>query len=319
MARAASDQGHQVADLLGGNRRPGVGSVHPAWAFVRAARPRQWIKNLLVFAAPGAAGVLNHDHELVRTIVAFALFCLVSSGTYFLNDAIDVKADRDHPVKRNRPVASGAIAVGVAIATGATMVVAAVTLAYPLLGWKFGTVVAVYVAITASYTFWLKHEPVIEMACVSSGFILRAIAGGVATGVVLSDWFIIVTSFGALLVVAGKRSAEQSKLGDSRELHRRTLGVYPPPFLRTVRLLAAAVTVTAYCLWAFQRAALLSRGHHPIWFELSIAPFVLAVLHLELRFETGHGGAPEDLATKDRSLQALGVLWLVLFALGVYR
>ncbi len=285
---------------------------------VRAARPRQWIKNLLVFAAPGAAGVLTHGTELGRAGIAFGLFCLVASGTYFLNDALDAEADRKHPTKRLRPVAAGDVARGTAIVTGAALAGAGIALGYLFLGWKLGTVLAVYVAVTASYSVWLKHEPVVELACVSSGFILRAIAGGVAARVVLSDWFIIVASFGALLVVAGKRSAEHAQLGDDRARHRPTLALYPPAFLRTVRLLAATVTVTAYCLWSFQRAALLSHGHHPIWFELSIAPFVMAVLHLELRFESGQGAAPEELAVGDRSLQALGAAWLVLFVLGVY-
>ncbi len=318
MARALSAQGRPVADLLGEHRPSARAPTRPVRAVVLAARPRQWIKNLLVVAAPGAAGVLGHGTELGRTATAFALFCLVASGTYLLNDALDVRADRDHPTKRLRPVASGAVPAGAAVALGTGMAAAATALAYLFLGWKFGTVVAVYLAITTAYSLRLKHEPVIELACISSGFILRAIGGGVATGVALSDWFLIVTSFGALFVVAGKRSAEQTALGDDRARHRRTLGIYPPPFLRSVRLLAAAVTVTAYCLWAFQRAAVLSRGHHPIWFELSITPFVLAVLHLELRFESGHGAAPEDLALKDRSLQVLALLGLALFTLGVY-
>jgi decaprenyl-phosphate phosphoribosyltransferase len=127
-----------------------------------------------------------------------------------------------------------------------------------------------------------------------------------------------VSSFGALLVVTGKRSAEHTDLGEARGEHRRTLAVYPAAFLRTVRLLAASVTVTAYCLWAFERSSQEGRGHHPIWFELSIVPFVLAILHVELRFERGLGGAPEELALRDRMLQGIGLLWIVLVAVGVY-
>ena len=173
-------------------------------------------------------------------------------------------------------------------------------------------------AVTTAYSLRLKHEPVVDLACVSPGFVLRAIAGGVATGVPLSDWFIIVASFGSLLVVTGKRSAEHAELGELRAAHRPTLSVYPAAFLRSVRLFAASVTVTAYCLWAFERSRQIGHGHHPIWFELSIVPFVIAVLHVELRFERGQGGAPEDLALRDHTLQLLGLVWVALFAVGVY-
>jgi decaprenyl-phosphate phosphoribosyltransferase len=159
---------------------------------------------------------------------------------------------------------------------------------------------------------------VIDLACVSGGFVLRAIAGGLATNVPLSNWFVIVSSFGALLVVTGKRSAEHTDLGERRGEHRPTLAVYPAAFLRTVRLLSASVTVTAYCLWAFERLSEVARGHHPIWFELSIVPFVLAILHVELRFERGLGGAPEELALRDHTLQLLGLAWVALVAIGIY-
>ena len=159
------------------------------------------------------------------------------------------------------------------------------------------------------------------MACVGSGFVLRAVAGGAATHVPLSPWFLLVTSFGALFIVGGKRSSEHEALGDDRAVHRAALGEYPAGFLRTVRTVAASVAVTAYCLWAFDRDNHLSRGAragHLVWFELSIIPFVLAVLAVELAVERGRGGAPEELALKDRTLQALGVAWIVLLLVGIY-
>jgi len=312
--RAVTSQGEAQPQPPGPGRAPSL----RWWSLVRIARPKQWVKNVLVYAAPGAAGVLSHGDAAGRATAAFGVFCLAASGTYFLNDAIDAPADRHHPVKRLRPVAAGEVPAPVAVAGGIALLAAAIALAWVLSGSRLAAVVAVYAAVATAYSLRLKHEPVIDLACVSSGFVLRAIAGGVATHVPLSNWFIIVSSFGSLLVVAGKRSAEHAELGDLRGVHRPTLGAYPPAFLRSVRLLAASVTVTAYCLWAFERAAQAGRGHHPIWFELSIVPFVLAVLHLELRFERGHGGAPEDLALHDRALQVLGLAWVALFAVGVY-
>ena len=289
-------------------------------ALVRTARPRQWLKNVLVFAAPGAAGVLAHGHDLLRAVATFGVFCLVASGTYFVNDTLDSDSDRHHPTKRLRPVAAGELPLRMAATVGVLAQAGAIGLAWWLAGWRLALVIAIYSAVSVSYSLRLKHVPVIELACVSSGFVLRAIAGGLATGVPLSDWFLIVASFGSLLVVAGKRSAEHTDLGQNRAAHRPALSSYPAAFLRSVRLIAASVTLSAYCLWAFERARQVGQIHqpHPLWFELSIIPVVLAVLHLELRFESGHGDAPEELALHDHLLQALGLVWVALFAVGVY-
>lgn len=288
-----------------------------AWGLVRIARPRQWVKNLLVFAAPGAAGVLSHRHPALLALGAFGIFCAAASGTYFINDTLDAAADRHHPVKRLRPVAAGVVPGPLAVAVGVVLMGAAVGLSWWLAGWRLALVVGIYVALSTAYSARLKHEPIVDLACISGGFILRAVAGGVATGVALSDWFVIVVSFGSLLVVAGKRSAEHAVVGTDHA-QRPVLAAYPSAFLRSVRLISASITLTAYCLWAFERSGQIGHNHHPIWFELSILPVVLAVLHLELRFEMGRGAAPEDLALGDLALQVLGVAWVVLFAVGVY-
>ena len=281
------------------------------------ARPRQWTKNVLVFAAPGAAGVLGHGGPFGRAAAGFAIFCVAASGTYFLNDAVDAEADRHHPVKRTRPVAAGTVTPAQALMVGGALMAGALGGAWALAGGQMFLVVALYLALSAAYSLTLKHMPVLDLAALSGGFILRAIAGGVATGVKLSDWFVIVATFGSLLVATGKRSAEHHRLGVDGAKHRPVLEAYPPAFLRSVRLLAAAITITAYCLWAFERAVTLHHSH-PIFFQLSIAPVVLAVLYLELQFEMGGGGAPEEMALRDRTLQALAAAWIVLFAIGVY-
>ena len=302
-----------------GSARAARGSKRSlARGLLGVSRPRQWVKNLLVLAAPGAAGLLTRPHDLLVALGAFGIFCLAASGTYFINDSLDAAADRLHPVKRHRPVAAGVVPPSLAATIGAVALLGAIAAAWTLAGGKLALVIAIYALIVTAYSLRLKHEPVLDMACVSSGFVLRAIAGGVATGIPLSVWFLTVTSFGSLLVVAGKRSAEHADLGEGRAGHRPTLGSYPATFLRSVRLLTSSVTATAYCLWAFERAVQDGPGHHPIWFELSVIPFVLGLLILELRFETGHGAAPEELAFTDSSLQALGMIWLVLFASGVY-
>ena len=150
---------------------------------------------------------------------------------------------------------------------------------------------------------------------------IGAIAGGVATSVPLSNWFLIVVSFGSLLVVTGKRSGEKQLLAEDHaeaDAVRQTLGLYTPSFLRTVRTLSAAVAVSAYCLWAFERSGQVHPGHDPIWFELTIVPFVIALLHVLRLLDLGQGAAPEELALRDHRLQAYGVAWVALFAIGVY-
>jgi decaprenyl-phosphate phosphoribosyltransferase len=288
---------------------------------VRLSRPRQWVKNLLVFVAPGAAGVLFHGGVLWRSIAAFGIFCLAASGTYFLNDAIDAPVDRVHPTKRFRPVASGVVPVALALATGVALLVVAALLGELLAGWHLALVMGLYGAINVAYSLGLKNEPILDLVAVSSGFVLRAVAGGVAAGVVLSNWFLIVTSFGSLLIVTGKRSGEKQLLDEHRtdqDAVRQTLGTYTPSFLRTVRTLSAAVTVTAYCLWAFERAAQLHPGHDPIWFQLTIIPFTIGLLHVLRLLDSGAGAAPEELALRDHRLQIYGLAWIAMFAIGIY-
>ena len=200
-------------------------------AFVRATRPKQWIKNVLVFAAPAAAGVLDQRDAFLETCVAFAAFCFASAATYLLNDAADAEADRLHPVKRNRPIAAGHLDPRTARIGAVCLILVALGITAPINDGKLTAVIAGYLAITFAYSTWLKHEAVIDIAAVAAGFVLRAIAGGVATDVPLSDWFLIVAGAGSLFIVTGKRHAEQVELGSDSSEHRSTLGEYSTAFL----------------------------------------------------------------------------------------
>ena len=198
---------------------------------VRLCRPRQWVKNLLVFVAPGAAGVLLHGSVFWHTIAAFGIFCVAASGTYYVNDAIDAASDRNHPSKRFRPVAAGVVPTSLAVSIGVVLMVASTGLGAALAGWHLALVMAIYSLVNVAYSMEIKNEPVLDLAAVSAGFVLRAVAGGVATGIALSNWFLIVASFGSLLVVTGKRSGEQQLLADNDTDHgsvRQTLGSYSP-------------------------------------------------------------------------------------------
>lgn len=281
-------------------------------ALVVALRPRQWLKNVLVFAAPLAAGSIFEPDVLVPSLIAFVVFCLISSATYLINDVRDVAADRAHPTKCRRPIPAGDLPVSIAI--GAAIVLAIVSLAIALaVSLSLFGVVLAYAVFTLAYSLFLKHEPVIELALLSLGFLLRAIAGGAAADLPISPWFLIVAAFGSLFMAAGKRFSELERSADSDTPRRRSLDGYTATYLRFVWGLAAAVTITAYCLWAFEVG--LADSSFP-WSQWSVLPFVLAILRYALDVDRAEAEAPEDVVLRDRSLQVLGLAWLVLFGLG---
>lgn len=284
---------------------------------IRTMRVKQWTKNVLVFAAPGAAAVLTHRQALLHTLAAFGLFCAVSAGTYFLNDALDAPADRRHPVKRNRPVAAGIVSVPTALAMAGILMAGGVALG-ALLRPQLGIVLGIYVVLQVAYSSYLKHLPIYDLTCVAGGFLLRAIAGAVAVPVVISEWFLIVTTFGSLLMVTGKRLSEHAELGEGRGGHRATLDAYTTTFLRIVVAISATGAVVGYSMWAFGLQTAAIHHHDGIYYQLSIIPVLLALLHFTFLIDSGKGARPEELVLRDHQLQLMGVIWAVLFALGVY-
>ena len=283
-------------------------------ALVRQARPKQWVKNLLVFAAPGAGGVLDHGSSLWRAVVTFVAFCLASSGTYFWNDLLDVDNDRNHPIKQHRPIASGAIPPHIGRLVGSVLLVAGIGLAATT-RWQTAAVIAGYVALTSLYSTVLKHVAVLDLVSVAGGFVLRAVAGAVATDVPMSKWFSLTTSFASLFIVAGKRYAELRDLGDAAQT-RATLDDYSLGFLRIVLSVSCGAALVTYCIWAFDTQEL--AGSTWPFYEVSIIPMGTALLRYTLILEQGHGAAPEEIFAHDRVLQILGLVWIVVFGVGVY-
>ncbi len=287
-------------------------------ALIAAMRPRQWAKNVLVFAAPLAAGQLFDVDVLVPSIGAFVAFCLISSATYLINDVRDVEVDRNHPKKRARPIAAGHLSPTAGVIAALVLSIAALGLSFAI-SLALGGVVVAYAVFTVSYSLFLKHEPVIELALLALGFLLRAIAGGAASGLPISEWFLIVAGFGSLFMAAGKRYSELDRFvrdgGGSTDggNQRKSLDGYTLGYLRFVWGVAAAVTITSYCLWAFDVAQ--TPSSFP-WAEWSVLPFVLALLRYGVSVDRGSAEAPEDTALGDRVLLVLGLAWLVLFGLG---
>jgi decaprenyl-phosphate phosphoribosyltransferase len=281
---------------------------------VKAMRPRQWLKNVLVLAAPLASADLVQVTVLEKVGLAFVAFCMAASAVYLINDSVDVAEDRAHPVKRHRPIAAGLVPVKLAVATSAVLFVGSLAVAW-LASMQLLIVIAVYIAVQLGYCFGLKHQPVIDICIVASGFLIRAIAGGAASNIPLSQWFLLAAGFGSLFMVAGKRYAEFELASRTGAKIRKSLERYSASYLRFVWTLSASVLIMTYVLWAFEiRAA----HHNSVWSVISIVPFVVAVLRYAVDVDGGNGGEPEEIAIGDRVLQVLAVLWLCALVVAVY-
>jgi len=281
-------------------------------ALLALARPRQWVKNALVIGAPGAAGALGHDDVPARVLVTCMAFCLLSAGIYALNDVRDRHEDRLHPRKWRRPVASGELAAKDAAAHGAVWIVCGL-----ILGTAVAPVVALvglgYVAVTISYSWVWRHVAFLDLAALAAGFVLRAVAGGVAAPVGLSRWFVLVITCAAVYVAAGKRLAEMSRLRQRGRPSRATLRRYTRAGLRRLHALAGAGALFAYCVWAFE----LPDIDGIPWRPLTVVPFAVCLVRYGSLVEGGVGEAPEEVLTADRVIALAGGAWLLLFIMSV--
>jgi 4-hydroxybenzoate polyprenyltransferase len=275
-------------------------------SLLKTIRPRQWPKNLFIFAALIFDRQLLTLAPLLHTLAGFVLLCLASGLVYIINDLVDLPRDRQHPTKRLRPLASGRLTVRAARIVAA--ILAALTLAASLaLNLSFGLIVAVYVVSNLLYSFWLKHVPIIDVFVVASGFLLR-VAAGVALLTVerFSPWLYVCTTLLALYIGFGKRRAELVLLADGANAHRRVLDGYTIPLLDQLIVIVSATTIVAYSLYTFSAPNLPS--NHLMMLTI---PFVLYGIfrYLYLVQVENAGGAPEDLFTTDKPLMATFLLW----------
>ncbi len=282
-------------------------------ALLEIARPRQWIKNGLVVAAAGAAGALGHDDVPVRVAAACVAFCLLASGIYAVNDVRDAVEDRLHPRKRFRPVAAGELSPAGALRFGVGLMVAGLVLCWMIRS-PLVLVGGAYVVVTLSYTVIWRHVPILDILAIGGGFVLRAVAGGVAAPVTLSRWFVLVISATAVFVAAAKRDCELRRSAGAGSARRPVLDRYPPGVLAAIMVVTVAVALFAYAVWAI---ALPSPGLVP-WRALTLAPFAICLLRYGARVRAGAAEAPEEVLLSDRPLALAGVVWLILFALAVH-
>ena len=287
--------------------------VHVTGALLGAVRVRHWTKNALVLAPLLPAADRLSPRALLGALLAFAMFCLISSAIYLVNDVVDLETDRAHPVKRRRPIAAGDVTPRTALGTAVVLVVAGLTLAAAH-SVELLLVAGAYVGLMLAYCVRLKHEPVVELGIVASGFLLRAFAGAVAAGIPLSPWFLLAAGFGSLFVAAGKRYAEAQRASRGAQTVRAVVRAYSRSYLRFVWTTAAALVIATYALWAFQ----VHDQRDSAWSMASTIPFVVGVLRYAVKIDAGHGEEPEDIILHDRMLLLLGALWAALLTLAVF-
>ncbi len=276
-----------------------------ATALLVSMRPKQWTKNGLLFLGLIFSRSLTDPNLMLRAGLSFVDFCLLASATYLLNDLADLERDRQHPIKRKRPIASGRISPPLAAAAAALLLAASLLLAAGLSP-SFLLVALLYVALSFSYSFWLKHMVIIDVLAVAAGFVLRAAAGAVVIDVPISPWLYVCTVLGALFLVFCKRRHELVLLQDSAANHRRILQEYTIPMLDQMISVVTSATVIAYSLYTFS-AEYLPRNQSMM---LTI-PFLLYGIfrYLYLIHVRGVGGSPEEVLLTDRPLQLTVVGW----------
>ncbi len=288
-----------------------------ATGIIKALRPRQWVKNLLVLVAPlfALGGNVEYDyrHVVINVGIAFVAFSFAASSIYLINDARDVAADREHPTKRFRPIAAGVVPVGLAYGLAAALAATALVISWFTTP-NLALVIAIYIAIQLAYCFGLKHQAVLDICIVSSGFLIRAIAGGAAADIPLSQWFLLVMAFGSLFMAAGKRYAELQLAERTGAKIRKSLESYTSTYLRFVWTLSATAVVVCYGLWAFERDRITDGS----WFAVSMIPFTIAILRYAVDVDGGMAGEPEEIVLRDRVLQLLGVALIGTIGAAVY-
>jgi 4-hydroxybenzoate polyprenyltransferase len=305
-----------VIDQVGDN---GVetGRVSPAArliAVIRSLRPKQWTKNLLVFAGLVFTYNLLNPGMLRLVILAFIAFCMLSSAGYIWNDLRDASADRLHPIKRRRPIAAGLVPPWLAVTIALALGVTGLALAFSL-GTSFLLVASLYMLLTASYSMWLKHLVLIDVFGISAGFVLRAVGGAVVIGVPVSPWLYVCTVLVSLFLGLGKRRNELELLESGAAGHRKNLEQYSLELVDQLILIVASVTIMAYSLYTFS-AENLPRDHSMM---LTIPLVVYGLFrYLYLVRVKRQGGAPEDLLLTDPGMLGTAIVWVALSVIVLY-
>jgi len=287
-------------------------------SLIKTMRPKQWVKNVFIFAPLTFDVKLFNLYYLAKTMAGFVLLCLISGAVYIVNDLADIEQDRQHPEKRKRPLPSGQLSTHAALAAAVVMPLVGLPLGF-LLDPIFGGILTGYLLIQLAYSFWLKNIVIVDVMLVASGFILRVAAGvPLVKAERFSPWLYICMMLLALLIGFGKRRHELVLLKENANMHRQSLQDYNLPLLDHIISIVTASTLLAYALYTFSAPNL--PPNHTMMLTL---PFVLYGIfrYLYLIHVKGMGGAPEEIALSDRPLQATVVLWglSVIIVMYVFR
>lgn len=284
-------------------------------ALLQSMRPKQWLKNGIIFAPLVFDRQLLLPTPLLRTAIGFGLLCLLSSTVYLFNDLADLEKDRLHPKKRLRPLAAGRLNRGVALVTAIALPVAAVPLSF-WLDWRFGVIALVYLVTNLLYSFWLKHIVIVDVLVLASGYVLRVAAGVVLIVVErFSPWLYLCITLGALFIGFGKRRGELLLMTSNSGASRKVLADYTIPFLDELINIVATMTIMAYALYTFSAPNL--PANHAMMLTIPVVVYgifrYLYLIHIK-----GEGGAPDELVLIDRPLQVAFGLWGLLAVAVLY-
>lgn len=286
-------------------------------SLVRTLRPEQWTKNLIVFAALMFGQKLFDVEAVSRTVAAFVVLCVLSGVVYLVNDLFDQEADRIHPTKRFRPIASGELSRGVAVTWGLGLGSAALGVA-AWLGPLFALIAAAYLLLFVLYSQWLKHIVIVDVMSIAIGFVLRAVAGAAVIGVPVSDWLLVCTVLLALFLGLSKRRHELTLLADSAAGHRRILDEYNPYLLDQMISVVTASTLMAYIIYCTSQETIDRFGTRSLVLTVPL-PIYGILRYLYLVHRRDGGGNPSELLITDRPLLICVALWGLLTTLVIYR
>lgn len=276
-------------------------------AWISILRPIQWLKNLMLFFPSFLGGELLTPGVFFQGVVPFVSFCLASSASYVLNDIIDRERDKSHPRKRKRPLPSGGVSLTEAAVLNIVLLFAALILAIKVSS-VFVAILLAYLLISISYTLYLKNLPIIDLFCVSTGFLFRLQAGGEAFGVQISAWLFLSVFLLAIFLSTGKRLYEKNALGENAVNHRKSLESYPPGFLDGTMYMTGGAVLVTYTLYVIE--------HHVLIYTVPLCCFGL--LRYILRVKSGLGGDPTESLIRDVPLFVVGLLWAFMVGWGIY-
>lgn len=276
---------------------------------LQLCRARQWLKNLMLFFPPFLGGTLFSNINFIQMLIPFSAFCFVSSATYIVNDVFDKENDRHHPEKCTRPIASGKIPVSLALIYSAVMLISGMLMAWHVSA-VFCFIMLVYILVSIAYSARLKEIVLLDIFCISAGFMLRLLAGGAAFEVRISGWLFLSVFLLSLFLSAGKRLSEKQSLGERVHHHRKVLLAYPKGFLEGVIYMTGGSVLVTYSMYAITR--------HSALLLYSVPLCCFGLLRYIIRIRAGKNGDPTESLLKDLPLFVVGVVWAIMVGWGIY-